>query len=74
VRVISVHVEEQNYRDLQALAGAQGRPVAALLREAMDAYARRQSAGPSMADLAPRSSGRERRRGRGSLLDEMRGR
>ena len=74
MRVISVHVEEQRYRDLQAMAEAQGRPVAALLREAMDLYAKRPSVGHSMMDLAPHSSGRQRREAKPNLLDEMRGR
>jgi hypothetical protein len=38
MKPISVHVDEEEYRDLKSLAARTGRPVAELIREAMTEY------------------------------------
>lgn len=44
MKPISVHVPEDAYAELKALAERDGRPVAALIREAMRDYLRREEA------------------------------
>jgi len=73
MKTISVYVDEERYAELKALAKRQERPVAELLREAMEDYVERSRAGGSLADLAAHDSGRRRgRSARHGLLDEMR--
>jgi hypothetical protein len=76
MKPISVHVPEEEYQALKALAVRRGKPVASLLREAMHRYlVEEQRDGASVLDLPPHRSGAlvepwERH----ELLDEMRGR
>ena len=74
MRVISVHVAETSYDGLKALAARRGRPVAELLREAMDLYLRREvGSGEPVLSLSPHDSGRLLEGWtREELLDEMR--
>jgi hypothetical protein len=76
MRPISVHVEDEVYRDLKALAERTGRPVSELIREAMSEYlGRKVGRGPSFLDMEPHPSGALLRPwNRDELLDEMRGR
>jgi hypothetical protein len=59
MKPVSVHVDEERYEQFRALARRSGRPVAALIREAMNAYVEsRRGEGPSLLDLPPLSAGR----------------
>lgn len=58
MKPISLHVEDDVYRTLKALAGRSGRPVAELIREAMTEYlGRKIGAGPSLLDIPAHPSG-----------------
>lgn len=74
MRAISLHVEDDVYRDLKSLAEGTGRPVAELIRDAMAEYlVRRGGRGGSIFDLPPHPSGPLLRTwAREELLDEMR--
>jgi hypothetical protein len=74
MKVISLHVDEGIYRGLQGRAVRLGRPVADLIRDAMERYVRQEAgAGPSVLDLLPHDSGKLRRKWlRSELMDEMR--
>jgi predicted transcriptional regulator len=73
MKTISVYVDEQRYAALKSLAKERQRPVAELVREAMDDFVERALAAASMADLPAHSSGRRRgRSARHGLIDEMR--
>lgn len=73
MKAISVHVDEERYEELRAMARRSGRPVAALIREAMDAYASAmRDQGPSVLDLPAASAGRPLRGWtRSEIYDEM---
>jgi hypothetical protein len=73
MKTISLHVSEQTYDELKSVAARQNRPVAALIREAMDAYiASEQRSGSSVLDLEPFHCGPLREEWtRSELLDEM---
>ena len=73
MKTISLHVSEQAYEELKSLAARQERPVAAVIREAMDAYLEReQRAGRSVLDLEPFHCGPLRSGwSRDEVLDEM---
>ena len=75
MRPISLHVEDDVYRDLKSIAERTGRPVAELIREAMSEYlSRRVGKGGSIFELAPHQSGTMLRGWtREELLDEMLG-
>ncbi|HEY0781160.1 MAG TPA: ribbon-helix-helix protein, CopG family [Thermoanaerobaculia bacterium] len=75
MRPISLHVEDETYRDLKSVAESTGRPVAELIREAMAEYlARRVGQGGSIFDLAPHEGGALLRGWtRDELFDEMLG-
>ncbi|HEX5715386.1 MAG TPA: ribbon-helix-helix domain-containing protein [Thermoanaerobaculia bacterium] len=74
MKPISLHVDEDVYRDLRSLAERAGRPVAEVIREAMSEYlTRRQGNGVSIFELLPHPSGAQLRGWRREeLLDEMR--
>jgi 16S rRNA U516 pseudouridylate synthase RsuA-like enzyme len=58
MKPISVHVDEESYRELRSLAERTGRPVAELIREAMAEYtAHRLGDAGSLFSLAPHPSG-----------------
>jgi len=73
MRAISVHVEEDEYQRFKSLAGLEGRPVAALIREAMTDYLEREGRpGRSILDIPAHDSGRLLRGwNRSELYDEM---
>jgi hypothetical protein len=73
VRAISVHVAEEDYQRLKSLAAQEGRPVAALIRQAMADYLRRAGrAGRSILEIPPHKSGKLLRAWtRGEIYDEM---
>lgn len=73
MRPISVHVEEAEYRRLKAIAAAEGRPVAALVRQAMSDYVRRRGRTQrSVLDIPAHSSGKLLRPwDRAEIYDEM---
>jgi hypothetical protein len=75
MRPISLHVEDEVYRDLKSIAERTGRPVAELIRDAMSEYlSRRVGNGGSIFDLRPHQSGALLRGwSREELLDEMLG-
>jgi Ribbon-helix-helix protein, copG family len=59
MRAISVYVEEEEYQRFKSLAGLEGRPVAALIREAMSDYLDREvRPGRSILDIPAHDSGR----------------
>lgn len=58
MRTISLHVPEASYEELKSLAAGESRPVAALIRQAMEEFvARHRRAGVSLRDLQPHDSG-----------------
>jgi Ribbon-helix-helix protein, copG family len=58
MKPISLHVDEDNYRELKALAERSGRPVAELIREALAEYAaHRAGDSASLFELEPHPSG-----------------
>ncbi len=73
MKVISLHVDSTSYAGLRALAARRGRPVAELVREAMDSYLRRETnRGASVLSLEPHDSGKLLAGWtRSELLDEM---
>lgn len=75
MRPISLHVEDEVYRDLKSIAERTGRPVAELIRDAMSEYlARRVGRKGSIFDLSPHESGSLLQGwSREELLDEMLG-
>ena len=42
MKPISVHVNDQSYREFKSLSAQTGKPIAALIREAMESYLKRQ--------------------------------
>lgn len=73
MRAISLHVEDEVYRSLKALAEQAGKPVSELIREAMAEYlGRRVGRGPSLFNIQPHSSGAALKPWtREELFDEM---
>lgn len=73
MRPISLHVEDEVYRNLKALAEKTGRPVSELIRDAMSEYLDRQiGRGPSLLDVPAHPSGALLKPWtREELLDEM---
>jgi len=60
MKPISVHVDEEDYEELKAIAARRGRPVAEVVREAMAEYVvRARPAGPSLLSLEPAEAGRQ---------------
>ncbi len=60
MKVISLHVPEKPYEELKEIAAKEGRPVAALIREAMADYvARGRRTGKSVLDVKPYPGGRQ---------------
>lgn len=57
MKPISVHVDEQNYRDLKRLAHRRGQPVAELVREAMSLFLDRERDAVSLLSIAPLDAG-----------------
>lgn len=58
MRAISLHVEDEVYRSLKALAERSGRPVSELIRDAMAEYLdRKVGRGPSLFEIPAHSSG-----------------
>ena len=58
MKPISLHVEDEIYRNLKTLAGRSDRPVAELIREAMAEYlGRKIGRGPSLLDVPAHPSG-----------------
>ena len=73
MKAISIHLSETAYLEMKSLAARRGRPVAELIRQAMDEYlSREQQNGTSVLDIVPHESGRMLRDwDRSELLDEM---
>jgi predicted transcriptional regulator len=73
MKPISVHVSEDTYEELKSLAARSGRPVAELIRRAMDRYVElERRARRSILDIEPHHSGRLLSEwDRSELLDEM---
>ena len=73
MRAISVHVDERDYQELKTMASHTGRPVAALIREAMASYvASNKKKGHSLLDMPPLQAGRQLRSWtRSEIYDEM---
>jgi len=60
MKPISVHVDEEDYEELKAIAARRGRPVAEVVREAMAEYlVRARPAGPSLLSLEPAEAGKQ---------------
>ena len=76
MKVISLHVPEKPYEELKEIAASEGRPVAALIREAMADYvARETKPARSLLDIPSHKGGRLKKRWtRSEILDEMIGR
>lgn len=73
MRAISVHVAEDEYGELKALATRRRQPVAQLIREAMSAYLEAERRTGSILQLAPHDSGELLRPWqRHEIYDEMR--
>jgi hypothetical protein len=73
VKTISLHVRERAYDEYKAIAARQKRPVAAVIREAMEAYLETERrGGVSVLDLEPFHCGPLREPWtRSDLFDEM---
>lgn len=73
MKAISVHLSQTAYLEMKSLAARRGRPVAELIRQAMDEYlTREQENGTSILDIVPHESGRMLQGwDRSELLDEM---
>ena len=73
MRAISLHVEDEVYRSLKALAERSGRPVSELIRDAMAEYlGRKVGRGPSLFEIPAHSSGAALKAwSREELFDEM---
>ena len=73
MKPISLHVDDDVYRNLKTLAERTGRPVSELIREAMSQYLdRKVGRGPSLFDMAAHPSGALLKPWtRQDLLDEM---
>ncbi len=76
MKVISLHVPERAYEELKEIAAKEGRPVAALIREAMAEYVARETRPRhSLLDIPPHKGGRLKKRWtRSEIFDEMIGR
>ncbi|MFI5181285.1 MAG: ribbon-helix-helix protein, CopG family [Thermoanaerobaculia bacterium] len=76
MKVISLHVPEKSYKEMKEIAASEGRPVAALIREAMADYvAREAKPARSLLDIAPhKGGGLKKRWTRSEIYDEMIGR
>jgi hypothetical protein len=76
MKAISVHVPTETYREYKEIAARQARPVAELIREALEDYlARKKRTAMSVLDVPAHPSGRLKRRWtRSELADEMRSR
>ncbi|MCC6133294.1 MAG: ribbon-helix-helix protein, CopG family [Acidobacteria bacterium] len=59
MRLKPVRVDEHTYHRLRGIARDEGRPIAAVIREAMERYATRErtAAGKSILDLEPHDCG-----------------
>ena len=73
MKPISVYLSERAYQDMKSLAAERGRPVAELIRQAMDEYLQRERLGrPSLLDRPGHESGRLLRPWtRSEVADEM---
>lgn len=72
MKPISIHVAEDEYEELKALAASRREPVAQLIREAMRAYLASERAGESLLGLRAHDSGKLLRNwSRDELYDEM---
>lgn len=73
MRAISLHVEDEVYRSLKALAEQSGRPVSELIRDAMAEYlGRKVGRGPSFLAIQAHASGAALEPWtREEILDEM---
>lgn len=73
MKPISVHVSEKTYEELKAVAARSGRPVAELIRQAMESYLElERRSHSSILDIEPHRSGRLISPwDRTDLLDEM---
>jgi hypothetical protein len=73
MKPISVHVPEDTYEELKSVAARSGRPVAELIRQAMQDYLDlERRSHRSMLDIEPHESGRLLHPwDRSELLDEM---
>lgn len=73
MKTISVHVNEDSYLQLKSLAARSGKPVAHLIREAMDHFLLLHQERPSLLELEPHDSGELLKTWtREELADEMR--
>ena len=75
MRPISMHVSESDYDELKSMAARTGRPVAALIRQAMGEYLdRERKSDQSILAISPHASGKLLEGWtRSELIDEMRG-
>ncbi len=73
MKAVSVHLSETAYQEMKSVAARRGRPVAELIRQAMEEFlTRQQETGVSVLDLASHRSGKTLRGwDRSELLDEM---
>lgn len=73
MKPISVHVDEEEYRDFKSLAARTGRPVAELIREAMTEYlGRRRGRRGSIFDVPTHHGGAQLKTWtREEVFDEM---
>ena len=73
MKAISVHVSELSYQEMKSLAARRGRPVAELIRQALEEYLSRENGrGGSLLDVAPHDSGKLLEDwDRSEVLDEM---
>jgi 16S rRNA U516 pseudouridylate synthase RsuA-like enzyme len=59
MKPVSIHLHEKAYREMKSLAAERGRPVAELVRQAMDEYLEKERVkGLSLVDRRPHASGR----------------
>ncbi len=72
MKAISLHVSPQTYQEYKELARSQGKPVAQLIREAMESYLEQRRSAGSIFDIPTHSSGQMKNSWtRAELYEEM---
>ncbi len=74
MKAISLHVSPETYQEYKELAQMQGKPVAQLIREAMEHYLEQKRSAGSIFDIPTHSSGKLKKSWtRAELYEEMLG-
>lgn len=74
MKTISLHVSPETYQEYKVLAQSQGKPVAQLIRDAMESYLEQRRAAGSIFDIPTHPSGKMKKVWtRAELYEEMLG-